>query len=127
MRTTPKSNPVMACDYDDESGSAPAAGGSGNTSIGGGGASSLNQAMDLDVNERNTGADAEGGGKKKRKANNGKKRDEEDTSRATLIKRIRTFLTPYVKEKQTDESRRAGSADPSQVDVYRFRLDIFWW
>jgi hypothetical protein len=82
MRTSPKTNPVMACDYDDESGSAPLASGNGNAQASGSGASSLNQVEDGDD------TNMDNGGKKKRKANSGKKRDD-DESRATLMKRIR--------------------------------------
>lgn len=83
MRTAPKSNPVMACDYDDETGTAPASSGIAS----GSGASSLNQ---VEADGEDVGM--ENGGKKKRKANSGKKKDDgADDSRATLMKRIRKY------------------------------------
>jgi hypothetical protein len=72
MRTSPKTNPVMACDYDDEglSGSANATG------------SGSGAAVVQDDEE-------EGERKRKRKTNSGgaKKKDGDDT--ASLLKRIR--------------------------------------
>lgn len=80
MRTSPKTNPVMACDYDDE-------GLAGLTNASGSGSG---MAVVQDDDE-------EGERKRKRKTNSGgaKKKEVDDT--ASLLKRIRTsFPLPYV-------------------------------
>jgi len=72
MRTSPKTNPVMACDYDDE-------GLAGLTNASGSGSGSAVVQDDDDDGER----------KRKRKTNSGgaKKKEVDDT--ASLLKRIR--------------------------------------
>jgi hypothetical protein len=75
MRTSPKTNPVMACDYDDE-------GLSGSVNPSGSGSGSGVVQEDEEEGER----------KRKRKTNSGgaKKKDGDDT--ASLLKRIRASL-----------------------------------
>jgi hypothetical protein len=72
MRTSPKTNPVMACDYDDE-------GISGSVNASGSGSGSGVVQDDEEEGER----------KRKRKTNSGgaKKKEVDDT--ASLLKRIR--------------------------------------
>jgi hypothetical protein len=76
MRTSPKTNPVMACDYDDE-------GLSGSVNAGGTGSGPAVVQDDEEEGER----------KRKRKTNSGgaKKKDVDDT--ASLLKRIRMSST----------------------------------
>jgi hypothetical protein len=76
MRTSPKTNPVMACDYDDE-------GLSGSVNASGSGPGATIVQDDEEEGER----------KRKRKTNSGgaKKKEVDDT--ASLLKRIRMSST----------------------------------
>jgi hypothetical protein len=86
MRTSPKTKPVMACDYDDE--------GLGTMASSSGAGSGPGVTQD---------EDDEGERKRKRKTNSGgaKKKDEDDT--ATLLKRIRTFSCLHVRSLLIDQ------------------------
>ena len=80
MRTAPKTNPVMACDYDDEGAAVSA------STLGSGGSAGSVTGMgqsQMDVEE-------EGERKRKRKAGSGggKKKDDDDST-ASLMRRIR--------------------------------------
>jgi hypothetical protein len=107
MRTSPKTNPVMACDYDDEGLS-----GSVNPSGSGSGAAVVQD--DEEEGER----------KRKRKTNSGgaKKKDVGDT--ASLLKRIR--MSPFFLMYGADETRGPRSTDQGSNNTRygKFILDL---